>query len=614
MKVLGISPLDKDATASFVEDGRIVYAAAEERFSRLKQHAGFPTAALEDGFARTGWGGDEIEVVAYPFLEHDVEARHIARGMAADREFLFRHSIPDWRSRISAARAKTPTRSHAVHGLRDPNERMSKSLARRLLYTLAGGTPWISKRVALRSARTWSRTAIEVLRRYQIELETELDRRNLRGRLGRFEHHLSHAANAYFASGLERALVVTFDGYGTGLSGSVSVAEGGKLRRISSVAFPSSLGAFYEAVTSALGFKPDRHAGKIVGLAAYGDPEVLGDVILALFERAEGGYRIFQNLNVYLSRYLADRFPKVDLAAAYQHVLEVVAREVVAHWVEVTGCRDVVLSGGVTANVKMNQRIHDLESVDSLFVYPNMGDGGCGTGLGLYLSSNAPAQTPLADVYLGPSFTQQEIRAEIEASGLPFTAPPNLPLEVARRIHGGQVIARFDGRMEYGPRALGNRSILYHAREPDVNQWLNRRLGRTEFMPFAPVTLWEARNRCFERLKGAEHAAQFMTITFDCTDYMKLVSPAAVHVDGTARPQLIRRDVNPDYHRIVEEYERLSGIPSLINTSFNMHEEPIVRSPADAIRAFQRGGLDGLAIGPYLVEATGQAGRTRDLS
>jgi len=164
------------------------------------------------------------------------------------------------------------------------------------------------------------------------------------------------------------------------------------------------------------------------------------------------------------------------------------------------------------------------------------------------------------------------------------------------------VVARFDGRMEYGPRALGNRSIMYHAREPEVNQWLNKRLGRTEFMPFAPVTLYEAREKCYLNIKGAEHTAEFMTITFDCTDFMRDNCPAAVHVDGTARPQLIRREVNPGYYDIVKEYEKLSGIPSLINTSFNMHEEPIVNSPEEAVRAFIQGALDYLAIGPFLVK------------
>jgi carbamoyltransferase len=155
--------------------------------------------------------------------------------------------------------------------------------------------------------------------------------------------------------------------------------------------------------------------------------------------------------------------------------------------------------------------------------------------------------------------------------------------------------------MEYGPRALGNRSILCHARDAGVNRWLNERLGRTEFMPFAPVTRWDARDRCYRGLEGAEHAAEFMTITFDCTPWMRERCPAAVHVDGTARPQLLRPEVNPGFHRILEEYEKLSGIPSLINTSFNLHEEPIVCTPADAVRAFLAGRLDGLAIGPYFV-------------
>jgi carbamoyltransferase len=146
---------------------------------------------------------------------------------------------------------------------------------------------------------------------------------------------------------------------------------------------------------------------------------------------------------------------------------------------------------------------------------------------------------------------------------------------------------------------------MYHAREPEVNQWLNKRLGRTEFMPFAPVTLYEARERCYHNIRGAEHAAEFMTITFDCTEQMIRDCPAAVHVDGTARPQLIKREVNPGYYDIVSEYEKISGIPSLINTSFNMHEEPIVCTPHDAVRAFLQGNLDYLVAGPFLVKHPG---------
>jgi carbamoyltransferase len=299
----------------------------------------------------------------------------------------------------------------------------------------------------------------------------------------------------------------------------------------------------------------------------------------------------------------------IDVAAAWQHVLEVVATNLVRHWVRETGCTSVVLSGGVTANVKLNQRIHELAEVERTFVYPNMGDGGCGTGLAMLWSLGGKTRPTIRDAYYGPSYTPAEIKTELEKAGLRYDAPANLTAEVARRIHAGEVIGRFDGRMEYGPRALGNRTILYHAREPEVNQWLNKRLGRTEFMPFAPVTLYEARDQCYVNVEGAEHTAEFMTITFDCTDFMKKSCPAAVHVDGTARPQLIKRELNPGYYDILKEYEKLSGIPCLINTSFNMHEEPIVCSPNDAVRAFLLGNLDGLAIGPFYVPHPSKAER-----
>ena len=174
--------------------------------------------------------------------------------------------------------------------------------------------------------------------------------------------------------------------------------------------------------------------------------------------------------------------------------------------------------------------------------------------------------------------------------------------QVARLLADEKVVGWFHGRMEYGPRALGHRSILYHAKEPAVNQWLNQRLGRTEFMPFAPATLYEHQHQCYAGVDGGDYAAQFMTITFNCTEFMKRESPAAVHVDGTARPQLVTATSNPSFHQILTEYHRLTGLPSVINTSFNMHEEPIVCSPADALRAFLEGELDFLAMGNYLLE------------
>jgi carbamoyltransferase len=601
MKVLGISPLDKDATASLVEDGRILFAAGEERFSRQKQHAGFPRRAIAAALAATNTRPEEIDQVVYAFLTWDQELASIEKSLAEERARSDHWVHSRLQTELAAAESRVPERSHPIPGLAHPNQRMTKDPLKQLYYHFTGGFPPTSRFFAGRALEQWKTAAASDHRHWQHDLEAGLEEFGLAGKLKRFEHHISHAANSYLTSGLERALVVTLDGYGTGLAGSVSLGEGGKLKRLHNIRYPNSLGTFYETVTASLGFRPDRHAGKIVGLAAYGDPAVLTDVLLQRVDQKDGDFRLHENQSVWLSRHLAARFPMIDVAAAYQRALEVIAARLVGHWIRETGCSKVVLSGGVVANVKMNQRIYEVSGVESVFVYPNMGDGGCGTGLALYQTWPGGAGEPIRDVYLGPSYSDSEIRSAIQEAGLEFSQPANLAAEVARRIHSGEVVARFDGRMEYGPRALGNRSILYHGRDPEVNQWLNHRLGRTEFMPFAPVTLWEARHRCYVNITGCEHAAEFMTITFDCTDFMKATCPAAVHVDGTARPQLIRREKNPGYYAILEEYEKLSGIPTLINTSFNMHEEPIVCSPQDAVRAFLDGRIDGLAIGTYYV-------------
>jgi carbamoyltransferase len=602
VKVLGISPLDKDASASLVEDGRILFAAGEERFSRHKQHAGFPRQAIEAALSATGTDPAALDLVAYPFLKWEQEEKHIRTALEEERAFL-RYAEPlDLGPLLRAADARVRPRSAAIHGLDSPNQRMRRPLHKRLAYRLLG-TSSRSRAQALRESRAWGEAAVADHRRHGQELLEGLAALGLEKKLKHYEHHLSHAANAYLASGFDHALVVTLDGYGSGLAGSISVGRGGAITRQHRLNFPHSLGSMYEMVTAALGFRPDRHAGKIVGLAAYGDPGVLEELLMARVEQRGGGFRLREVQNSHFARHLAVRYPMVDVAAAYQRVLERVATRLVAHWLAATGCQKVVLSGGVTANVKMNQRIHELEGVEGIFIYPNMGDGGCGTGIALQESWPGGVGEPLEHVYLGPGYGEAEIEAALRAEDLAFTRPPALAAEVARRIHAGQVVGRFDGRMEYGPRALCNRSILYHAREPEVNHWLNQRLGRTEFMPFAPVTLWEARDRCYHGLAGALHAAEFMTITFDCTDWMKAHCPAAVHVDGTARPQLLRRETNPGAWDIVHQYEKLSGIPCLINTSFNMHEEPIVCSPRDAIRAFLDGRLDGLAIGPFYVES-----------
>ena len=603
MKVLGISPLDKDSTVTIVEDGVITYAAAEERFTREKLQDGFPWQSLADALERTGTKAEEIDKVVYPFLPHDEETRLFERNLQREREFLEDTETAATTEAIARAKSRIPARREPIPGLSDPNEKQEKGLLKNIAYRVLASEGVVSRNIARRGSEQWGRDAAQFHFKWQQELEAGLAEAGLQGKLKRVEHHLSHAANAYYTSGFDQALIVTLDGYGSGLAGSINIGRDGKIERVHGLEYPHSLGTFYESVTSALGFRPSRHEGKIVGLAAYGDPEVLGDLLRSRFVQANGGFRIIETNNVYFARLLAAQFPKIDVAAAYQRVLEEVAVAYVSQYVKKTGLKNLVLSGGVVANVKLNQRLREIPGIEGIFVHPNMGDGGCGTGAALAeFAGSQPTRERINDVYLGPEFSAEEISEALRRAQLPFTEYKPVEPKIAMLLAAGKVVARFDGRMEYGPRALGHRSILYHAKEPAVNQWLNQRLGRTEFMPFAPATLYEHRHENYKLVDGADYAAQFMTITFDCTPSMLRDCPAAVHVDGTARPQLVSEKGSPSFYRILTEYNKLTGIPTLINTSFNMHEEPIVCTPDDAIRAFLQGNLDYLAIGSFLVE------------
>jgi len=257
--------------------------------------------------------------------------------------------------------------------------------------------------------------------------------------------------------------------------------------------------------------------------------------------------------------------------------------------------------------------------VESVYVFPAMSDEGLSAGAALLLTAEKRPDIRMhgekcfEHVYLGQDFGKREMADALSAAGVEHDHLADPEAEIARLISNGYVVARFNGRMEYGPRALGNRSILYRPDDRSANDWLNQSLKRTEFMPFAPVTLAEDAQRFYHGLKGAEETARFMTITFDCTEEMRKNYTGVVHIDGTARPQLVSESDNPSYYRIVSEFKRLTGLSSIVNTSFNIHEEPIVCTPQDAIRAFQTGHLDVLAIGPFVAKSAeaDQRARTR---
>jgi carbamoyltransferase len=462
-----------------------------------------------------------------------------------------------------------------------------------------------------------------------------------------YEHHLCHAASASYLSGKTEALVITLDGAGDGLCATAHAFQDARLRRLSEASDLVSPGRFYSEVTGFLGFKRLRHEGKITGLAAFGDPErhyrelrrflhfdpaseqfvYDSRAISGLRSKLRTVRRILQDRLTslphvadfydFLDRNFDRRKDAKDLAAAAQRILEEVAVEYVDHFRKRHPSRNVLLAGGVFANVRVNQMVAEMPGVEFVYVHQNMGDGGIGTGAALlhrHTTWGRPYQPQQpADVYFGPGYGDAEIEAELRKRNVHYERVPDIETQVARLVNDGKVVARFAGRMEYGPRALGNRSILAHTKDRSINDWLNKRLRRTEFMPFAPSVLGPHATNLFEGYERgvSAYADHFMTITYQVRPAWRERLQAATHVDGTARPQVVWPEANPSYYRIISEYHRLSGIPALINTSFNMHEEPIVATPADAIRSFQQGALDYLAIGSFLCAADTSPSRGR---
>ena len=568
MVILGISD-GMTGGAALLKDGRIVAAIHEERLSRAKMATGFPRQAMNKVLEITGTGPEDIDAIA----------------IATVNEF-FRDPAVAYDGWL--LREQAPLKELLLNVSSVVNQTLGAGPAFRQSYYRLKGLLGAARRMTIQRVlrREWDfRCPIEFI-----------------------DHHLAHACSAYFTSGLGDATLITMDGAGDNSSSRVMSVKDGKFQMLANIDSFDSIGNYYAYVTHLCGFKAQKHEGKITGLAAYGEPEYAD--ILERFIAYQDGKTVNKGGVFYwaavhaLEKALPKAFSKKNLASSVQHVLEKHGSAYVKHWVDRTGCGDLALAGGVFANVKFNQRIRELDNVTSVFIHPGMGDEGLpvGAAYGLALKRNLEVKpTKLRDVYLGPGYDEREIARALDKAGLPAERVPDIERRVAELLAQGKVVARFDGRMEYGPRALGNRSILYQPTDPTVNDWLNKRLVRTEFMPFAPVTMVEYADQCYEGLDGARYAASFMTITFDCTAWMKERCPAVVHVDGTARPQLIDRDGNPGYYGILEEYHRLTGLPSVINTSFNMHEEPIVCTPEDAIRAFLDGRLEYLAMGRFVI-------------
>jgi carbamoyltransferase len=575
MRVLGIHD-GQTSGAAIVENGRILAAINEERIVRLKMARGFPWKAIREVMHLTGTEPKDLAAVAVGQV--NMELREEVTGWpgwfearAKDRDL---HSaFFKLASRWGGLAERVPPLRQAYYSLRSPAYRYRR------------------KRIG------------DILKRdFGIGAPVEF-----------IDHHRAHAASAYFTSNFDDALVVTMDGGGDRHSSHVYSVKNGKFQQLAAISSYDSLGNYYAYVTAICGFKAKRHEGKITGLAAHGEPvhkELLASMIACEDGRIVNHGRVLFNTALDRMRtQLPKNWTREELAASIQVHCEELVRSYVGYWQRRTDHRHVALAGGLFANVRINQEVHELAGVEETFVHPGMTDEGLSVGAALALQGDLDRDQGvpyeprrLQDVYLGNAYGEREIGEAVRKSGLEAQHDPGgLEVKIAELLANGKVVARFDGRMEYGPRALGNRSILYQPGDPSVNDWLNKLLRRTEFMPFAPASLHDATGQLYRNAAGAEDSARFMTITFHCTPWMRAHCSGVVHLDGTARPQIVHPEDNPSFYHIIEEYRRRTGVPVIINTSFNIHEEPIVRTPDDAIRAFLDSALDYLAIGSFLI-------------
>lgn len=601
MYILGLN-IGHDATVVLLKDGRIAAGIAEERVSRVKYHFGFPYGAVKEVLRVADVQPAEIKKVVLSF-DNDIKRS----------PFHYTDTIVKYSGTI------------------DPSNEIDNKKKYNVIKEML-------HRKIIGEAKYWKKAAVyaeaEIIRAIRscgindFEFSTE-------------DHHYCHAASAYYEGGRNEALIVTMDGAGDGLCATISVGRDGEIERLAEVSDYYSLGRFYSAITKYLGFKRNRHEGKITGLAAYGDPDKLYDKMKQLIDLTEdkrgfhspvagntkgdslrmkelgnfikGTYYGHNFTNLYLDflKKECGNETREDIAAACQKLTEDLVVEYIEPFLRETGMKHVVLAGGLFANVKVNQRVLEMDGVESVFVHPNMGDGGTAAGAAYIahyreLKKRNEKFMPFTinNVYYGPSFSDDEILDSLKNyNDVEYRKSDNIYAEGAKMISEKTVVGWFQGRMEYGPRALGNRSILFDPTDKSINDWLNKRLKRTEFMPFAPSGLIDNAEEVFNNYKAGEYPSYFMTITFDVKEKWQDVIKAVNHVDNTARPQVVKPEQNEHYYRILQEYKKISGLPLFVNTSFNMHEEPIVCTPDDAIRSLLKDCVDVLIIGNYIVRA-----------
>ena len=564
MLVLGLSNM-RDAAAALVRDGWVLAAAEEERFVRIKHVTAFPVNAIAYCLREAGVRLADVDGIAVPW-KYWVIGRRAALAMGAM--------------------------------LRSPG-----------LFRVKG------RRAVERISREWMELAFLTGR--------------LRGQVGPlmsrpvyFDHHLCHAASSFFVSPFERAAVLVIDGASEAHTAMLAMGEGNRIRVLHRIDLPHSLGQFYAAMTAFLGFRPDHDEYIVMGLSAHGEPryaDLLRTHILRLIP--DGDLRLNTGLLDFhlarvgiflpeLQRLLGpNRCPEDDLtqrhrdvAASVQLVLEEAVLHLGRHLKRLTGAEHLCLAGGVAFNCVANSRLVCEAGFSRVFVQPAAGDAGAALGAALWWSHRR-GEVPrhvMGHAYLGPQYGEEVCRRAIARAGLTGKVLPTDHLcdHVARELTRGRLVFWFQGRMEWGPRALGNRSLLADPRREDMRELINAKVKlREPFRPFAPSVLEERAADYF----NLSSPSPFMLFTAPVRPSAKGLVPAVVHVDGTARIQTVDRDSNPIFRRLLETFEQMTGVAVLLNTSFNV-QEPIVCTPDDAVNCFLHTDVDWLVLGNLLVK------------
>jgi carbamoyltransferase len=605
MIILGINAYHGDAAAAIVKDGKLIAAAEEERFNRFKHCAGFPTEAIKYCLMAAG---ARIEDVDHVGISRDPSA-HL------HKKILFAASRAARQASSSVRRPSELNSNVAViESDSDKGNGNGSNIFRQIKDRLGN------------AAR---------VRDVKQELARQLNTaaKSLRAEFHNIEHHRAHLASSFFVSPFQKAALLSIDGFGDFVSTMWGVGEGNSIRILGQVEYPHSTGIVYTATTQFLGFPHYGDEGKVMGLAPYGKPSFIDQFREIIRTEDDGQFRL--NLEYFrhhaegvdmswdqgspiIGRIFSDEFINTfgparspgaeltdrdrDIAASLQLRLEEVAFHVLNHLHDQTGLTDLGLAGGVAYNSVMNGKILLHTPFRRIFVQPAAGDSGTALGV-CYQIYNEILQQPRSEAmegaYTGPEFSNEDLRTAIEASGLACETynDADLTRRAALDISHGLVVGWFQGRMEFGPRALGNRSILVDPRRSEMKDVLNQRIKKREpFRPFAPSILEDRVADYFEQT----HSAPTMLMVYQVKEERRKEIPAVSHVDGSGRLQTVSRRVNDRYYQLISDFNDLTGVPVILNTSFN-ENEPIVCTPEQAIDCFKKTRMDVLYLGNYSI-------------